>query len=275
MRDALICLARRRDRDQSVRQVQKALRVKQNPYKLVNHFERLMDHYQMVRHQNRFAGPWTNRPRWMVSDNNTLFQAYVFRELFHFRRQPPPEQESQWVPPLVALRELEGKMLERLAVAWLNEHPQVQWSQFGALSMAGGSDIDVLARIGDGISDDDILVIGSAKRNADKQGLKSLPDDLDAFLAGSIGKDFDEASDIRHLRRCWLLFAPEFTAEQTMEQSDQAKRLGLSAFACFGLPEMVADTLDNGWAQLDMCLDVARGMSPAPENHEPDEEPGW
>ncbi len=145
-------------------------------------------------------------------------------------------------------------MLERMAAEWLEAHPQVQWSLTNVrISGQDQKDIDVLARIGHGDADD-VLIVGSAKRNPEEhakdEGLDSFRASVEAFMQST---DY-EVEAIRALRRCHVLLSPVFPAGQKADYE-------ATGFDCFDIPSMAAE-LTMEWPRLTACMEAVQAPEP-------------
>ena len=131
------------------------------------------------------------RYRWIIIDNNTLFQTHVFPELVRpimaprglakntrdsIRREllPTPEELH------ARLTILEGTVLERLAETWLVERKGATWPDTGRERSRVEGDIDVMGATS---GEKPKIWLGSAKRTSDKHRPAETRQFMDRFLA--------------------------------------------------------------------------------------------
>ena len=193
----------------------------------------------LIRSHDRFTGLTGNRrkdPVWELNDNNSRFQLRVFPDLFRSDR-PLLDVDEEESDALTELETLEGDLLERMAAAWLDEHPKVEWSVAHAHAEGVRDfDIDVLAKVGRG--EDAYLVVGNAKRNGADHDLADLKEKFKKFLEiGGLGID-----QLRDLPCDYMLFSPHFSDRQKASY----ERLGVQ---CCSLKAMLAE-VESGWQRI-------------------------
>ena len=110
--------------------------------------------------------------RWQISDNNTLFQLHVFKEILASEKINTPIDVSKLTRnpqgksiTLRRLETLEGHALERLAAQYYETCRSIRWVQSSVDQRGFNGDIDVMA-IG-WENDRPNLYLGDAKRNAE------------------------------------------------------------------------------------------------------------
>lgn len=176
----------------------------------------------------------TDHARWKITDQYTLFQVCVFRELMsgrggHVRGRMAgnPERER--------LHSLEGHGMETLAEAFLAEQEGVNWHQTNVWhpAVADEGDIDVMAA--DTNSKPVRVWLGEAKRDTGQFNPNRIRAFQDRFL--SVLGDDREARDIREGDLQRVLFAPTFSRKehqhfashgfQTMGIHDMARTYGI------------------------------------------------
>ncbi|MDE2751585.1 MAG: hypothetical protein OXI83_03320, partial [Gemmatimonadota bacterium] len=164
----------------------------------------------------RFAHPLFSGPsRWRISDNNTLFQLSVFRDLYMPGRRFPRGvgEEITW------LENLEGPMLERLADEWLRERAGQEWVESGIhfKSPAGTGKIDVAALMQQegGVK----LVLGGCKRAAAQHRPGQLVAVFDGFMA-SLADSGLQGRMKRADKEFRLLISPEVTPGERQRLRD-------------------------------------------------------
>ena len=153
----------------------------------------------------------TDHARWKITDQYTLFQICVFRELMsgrggHVRGRLAgnPERER--------LHSLEGHGMETLAEAYMAEQEGVSWHQTNVWhpAVADEGDIDVMAA--DTTSMPIRVWLGEAKRDAGQFNPNRIRAFQDRFL--SVLGDDREARDIREGQHQRMLFAPVFSRKE-------------------------------------------------------------
>ncbi|MCY3673706.1 MAG: ATP-binding protein [Paracoccaceae bacterium] len=125
----------------------------------------------------------------LIADQTTIFQTNVFREIVSpgkgrgFRFSPSTDIGLA----VARMNELEGRSLERLAAAFLNESEDVSWADSGINQPGIQGDIDVLgAKMV--LGNDGLLSVprkiwlGSSKRNADNHKMISTREFMDRFF---------------------------------------------------------------------------------------------
>ena len=189
---------------------------------------------------------------WVIDDNPTLFQIRALSLLLRATRSPD-EEEGVDARARKRLERLEGDLLERLAAAWLKQHPQCRWSHWSvrAPDISGARrDIDALARLwpeldrkADGGSD--MLICVNAKRSSSGHDAADFQALVDQFMAAA---DHDpDILKLRDLPRCHLFVSPQ------MEPADR-KRLEAAGHLAFDWPTMAAE-LQAGWPLIRQTLE--------------------
>lgn len=202
LRDALIWMSRRSARGGPIGEIAAALGGEdaQDVHQALFNLEQ---HLELVRFEHpQFSGP----SRWWISDNNTLFQLSVFRDLYTPGRQFPLGAGSE----ITWLKNLEGPMLVRLTEEWLRERAGQEWVESGIRfrSPAGASEIDVAALMQQegGVK----LVLGECKRTAAQHRPGQLAAVFDGFMA-SLADEGLPGRMRRADKEFRLLISPEFT----------------------------------------------------------------
>ncbi len=197
----------------------------------------LVKHLGMVERYGQFMAK--GDPRWRIADNSTLFQITVYPEMFREADDEwdtPPDDEQ--TTPLSRLQNLEGSVLERMAVAWLTSQPDVTWSRQGAwrksVKRADLADIDAMAFRGKSTDPDSVLVMAGCKRNAGKHDTNKLKQDFEDFLV-EIGDE--RGHRLRSMTREKLLISPVFSPARreqyvragfrVMDIHDMAREMGI------------------------------------------------
>ena len=190
------------------------------------------------------------RYRWVINDNNTLFQTHVFPELVRpimaprglakntsdsIRREQLPTPEDLHA----RLTTLEGTALERLAATWLAERQGATWTDTGRERSRVEGDMDVMGATS---GTPPRVWLGSAKRTADKHSPTEAREFMDRFLADLGTSAHDDAK--------WLL-------------AGRVERLVFSTI--FG-PAQRDICAQEGFKPVDI-LDMARsfGLDPSPQ----------
>ena len=176
----------------------------------------------------------TDDARWRITDQYTLFQVCVFRELMAGKGDQVRDRLTG-NPELERLNSLEGHGMETLAEAFLAEQEGVSWHQTNVWhpAVAKEGDIDIMAADTD--SKPIRVWLGEAKRNARQLNPTRIRAFQDRFL--SVLGDDREARDIREGNLQRILFAPVFSRKdhqhfashgfQAMDIHGMARSFGL------------------------------------------------
>ncbi len=111
--------------------------------------------------------------KWQISDNNTLFQLNVFRELFeNLNRETQTDldkiirEPSFKETPILRLETLEGAALERLTAKYYEAMGDTRWVRSSVEQGGFDGDIDIMAIMF--VDGQGVLYLVDAKRNAEK-----------------------------------------------------------------------------------------------------------
>lgn len=162
----------------------------------------------------------------LIADQTTIFQTNVFREIVSpgkgrgFRFSPSTDIGLA----VARMNELEGRSLERLAAAFLNESEDVSWADSGINQPGIQGDIDVLSAkmvLGnDGLlSVPRKIWLGSSKRNADNHKMINTREFMDRFFrnlgSNAKAKRWQEAVQKR------VLFSVSFDSRKRNEAGQE------------------------------------------------------
>ncbi|MDE2738791.1 MAG: hypothetical protein OXH47_04620 [Paracoccaceae bacterium] len=149
--------------------------------------------------------------RWKITDQYTLFQINIFRELM----TPSDDRmalEFDKTPELARMMTIEGVGMESLATAFMAEQEGINWKQSTVwhTHVAGEGDIDVLAA--NTMVDPWKVWLGEAKRNEDQFNTDKIKNFQDRFLA-KLG-DGSQARKVQVADLGRVLFAPVFNSNK-------------------------------------------------------------
>ena len=165
--------------------------------------------------------------KWLITDNNTVFQLNVFREIFKTRkhtRKPgfglrdPDKPDQSTDTPLDRLKTLEGHALERITAEYFETLAGMQWVRPSVEHGGFRGDMDIMAIRWE--DNENVLYLAEAKRNT--RSFRSITDIRkyqDAFL-NSLSKEADNAEELdklRHLNCRRFLVAPHFTDQKRLD----------------------------------------------------------
>ena len=184
--------------------------------------------------------------KWQISDNNTLFQLNVFRELFESLIRKTQTDLDKIIreisfkePPILRLETLEGVALERLTAKYYEAMEDTRWVRPSVEQSGFDADIDIMAiRFVDGQG---VLYLADAKRNAEKyvteyrnktMEVKTRQDNFMNALP-----DNDTMETLRQMERKRVLVSTHFDAKQrraiekggvfnTLDIPEMARELG-------------------------------------------------
>ena len=234
LRDALIWMSRRSARGGPAGEIAAAIGGR-DPQTVHRALFDLEQHLELVRlHNPLFSGS----NQWRISDNNTLFQLSVFRDLYEPDR-PVSRGTAETGAPLTWLMNLEGPMLERLAADWLRERAEDGWVRSGVRfnNPQGGGEIDIAALL---LQEDGMkLVLGECKRSAEAHAPGRTRSLFGDFM-GSLASEGLQGQMLRADRTFRLLISRQFT-------TDQFQRLSHEGFQPFDIRRMARQSgIDPG-----------------------------
>ncbi len=270
VRDALLWLGRDRQsrRLAPVTAIARGLNHAIAPAKLQARLETLESHTRLVTQRGWLTGRTGGRPLWAITDNTALFQIRCCAPLHPGSPSAATTPDAHLQAAVGALQTLEGEMTENWCAAWLNHYPRVSWSATRLRGPAPKNrptpDLDVMARIGPG-GPNDLLVIGTAKRNARDHDPDTFDSAIACFMATPPEQD-TTIDNIRNLAQCRICVSPEFPEAER-------SRLEAAGLLCFDIPAMQAE-MNANWSHLNAQLTAAQPVVPSvPDERGTESEP--
>ena len=210
----------------------------------------LDDKLEMLKHLRRWLGMVdqtvlvgeSDKPRWAITELNTLFQINVFRDINPQKDHQPPASLSTIISgsdevdrTLTYMESLEGEGLERLAADWLAAKEGVTWHGCRVRHPGVSGDIDALAtRMKPG---QEKVWLGNCKRNQWEHklvredglilenGLAKIRVQQDRFMdalaTSAVRRDDQKSADnLTQTERVRLLFSRVFSSVLRQEYKE-------------------------------------------------------
>lgn len=206
--------------------------------------------------------------KWFISDNNTLFQLNVYREMFNLKSytrgkilndKNPDNQKIPTDTPLDRLKTLEGHSLERMVAEFYETLPNMKWAIPSARHSKFKGDIDIMGVRWE--DNENVLYLADAKR--DPRSFKEfelVKDYQNAFMKTLMQeKEFKKYQDYKWKR---VLVAPYFNDDIKTEIKE------VEGFELLDIPLMCQNLLYD--PDYDPKLDQVPGTEYRTEEIAPD-----
>ena len=161
--------------------------------------------------------------KWYITDNNTLFQLNVFREMFkpmnHTRNRilnykNPDDLSKSTDSPLDRIKTLEGHSLERMAREYFETLSNMKWAIPSVEHSKFKGDMDIMGLRWE--DNENVLYLADAKRNTGSfKELAEIRAYQDEFM--NTLPEEEELDKLHQFKRKRFLVAPHFTEKRHLE----------------------------------------------------------